>query len=76
MGGIGRDQVRCGINGCGIGKAEWHLACPYHWAMLPKQMQDALYDAYKYDRGSERHHKLCIEATGIIIKKDREIEEG
>ncbi len=41
---------------CGNLKAhDWHLLCQACWARLPVDLQDEVWNAYREQRGSERH---------------------
>ena len=48
-------------------KKVWHLVCPGCWEVLPAEIQEELYAAYKEEPLSQRHFTAIREAYSALF---------
>lgn len=60
---------KCPVPACGVQVPTSRLACPRHWFMVPKDLRDEVWAAYKEEPHSDRHMAAVSDTISFLSTK-------
>jgi len=57
-----QSATACGVHGCTRERAQWQMACGFHWCRLPDKLRREVSEAYREKKDGPRH-KAAVKAV-------------